>query len=113
MALKDTKQNILVNGIPHSLFYDKGTGSVEVRTELVKNNRQRVIGGGDAVFNSNTGVTEGYNQSRIEATISANDNVVKVLSTGKKPGFLSSDTINLATDPIAKKVKESFKSKRS
>ena len=53
-------------------------------------------------------MTEGYNQSRIEATISANDNVVKVLGTGKKPGFLSKDTINLATDPVAKRVKESF-----
>ena len=64
--------------------------------------------GGDAVYNSNTGAIEGFNQSQIEATVSANDNVVKALSTGKKPGFISSDTINLATDPIAKKVKESF-----
>ena len=36
MALKDTGKNILVNGITHSVFYDKGTGAVEVRTELVK-----------------------------------------------------------------------------
>jgi len=108
MSLKDTGKNINVNGVVHSVFYDKDSGAVEVRTELVRNNRQRVIGGGDAVYNSNTGVTEGYNQSGIEATISANDNVVKVLGTGKKPGFLSKDTINLATDPVAKRVKESF-----
>ena len=108
MSLKDTGKNINVNGVAHSVFYDKDSGAVEVRTELVKNNRSRVIGGGDAVFNSNTGVTEGYNQSGIEATISANDNVVKVLSTGKKPGFLSSDTVNVATDPVAKRVRESF-----
>ena len=108
MSLKDTGKNINVNGVNHSVFYDKDSGAVEVRTELVTNNRQRVIGGGDAVYNSNTGVTEGYNQSGIEATISANDNVVKVLGTGKKPGFLSKDTINLATDPVAKRVKESF-----
>ena len=108
MSLKDTCKNINVNGVVHSVFYDKDSGAVEVRTELVTNNRQRVIGGGDAVYNSNTGVTEGYNQSGIEATISANDNVVKVLGTGKKPGFLSKDTINLANDPVAKRVKESF-----
>ena len=108
MSLKDTGKNINVNGVAHSVFYDKDSGAVEVRTELVRNNRQRVIGGGDAVYNSNTGATEGFNQSRIEATISDNDNVVKVLGTGKKPGFLSKDTINLATDPVAKRVKESF-----
>ena len=108
MSLKDTGKNINVNGVAHSVFYDKDSGVVEVRTELVRNNRQRVIGGGDAVYNSNTGVTEGYNQSQIESTVSANDDVVKVLGTGKKPGFLSKDTINLATDPVAKRVKESF-----
>ena len=106
MALKDTKQNILVNGITHSVFYDKETGAVEVRTEVQTG--QGPATGGDAIYNSNTGAIEGFNQSQIEATVSANDNVVKALSTGKKPGFLSSDTINLATDPIAKKVKESF-----
>ena len=106
MALKDTKQNILVNGITHSVFYDKDTGAVEVRTEVQTG--QGPATGGDAVYNSNTGAIEGFNQSQIESTVSANDNVVKALSTGKKPGFLSSDTINLATDPIAKKVKESF-----
>ena len=106
MSLKDTGKNINVNGVVHSVFYDKGTGAVEVRTEVTERAGQAT--GGDAVFNSNTGVTEGYNQSRIEATISANDNVVKVLSTGKKPGFLSKDTVNLATDPVAKRVRESF-----
>ena len=106
MALKDTKQNILVNGITHSVFYDKDTGAVEVRTEVQTG--QGPATGGDAIFNSLTGPKEGYNQTQIEATISANDNVVKVLGTGKKPGFLSKETINLATDPIAKKVKESF-----
>ena len=106
MALKDTKQNILVNGITHSVFYDKETGAVEVRTEVQTG--QGPATGGDAVYNSNTGAIEGFNQSQIEATVSANDNVVKALSTGKKPGFISKDTINLATDPIAKKVKESF-----
>ena len=106
MALKDTKQNILVNGITHSVFYDKDTGAVEVRTEVQTG--QGPATGGDAVYNSLTGPKEGYNQTQIEATISANDNVVKVLGTGKKPGFLSKETINLATDPIAKKVKESF-----
>ena len=106
MSLKDTGKNINVNGVAHSVFYDKNTGEVEVRTEVTGRAGQAT--GGDAVYNSNTGVTEGYNQSGIESTISANDNVVKVLGTGKKPGFLSSDTINLATDPIAKKVKESF-----
>jgi len=106
MSLKDTKQNILVNGITHSVFYDKDTGAVEVRTEVQTG--QGPATGGDAIFNSLTGPKEGYNQTQIEATISANDNVVKVLGTGKKPGFLSKETINLATDPIAKKVKESF-----
>ena len=106
MALKDTKQNILVNGITHSVFYDKDTGAVEVRTEVQTG--QGPATGGDAVYNSLTGPKEGYNQTQIEATVSANDNVVKALSTGKKPGFLSKDTINLATDPVAKRVKESF-----
>ena len=106
MALKDTKQNILVNGITHSVFYDKETGAVEVRTEVQTG--QGPATGGDAVYNSNTGAIEGFNQSQIEATVSANDNVVKALGTGKKPGFLSKDTINLATDPVAKRVKESF-----
>ena len=106
MALKDTKKNILVNGITHSVFYDKETGAVEVRTEVQTG--QGPATGGDAVYNSNTGAIEGFNQSQIEATVSANDNVVKVLGTGKKPGFLSKDTINLATDPVAKRVKESF-----
>ena len=106
MALKDTKQNILVNGITHSVFYDKDTGAVEVRTEVQTG--QGPATGGDAVYNSLTGPKEGYNQTQIEATVSANDNVVKALSTGKKPGFLSKETINLATDPVAKRVKESF-----
>ena len=108
MALKDTGKNINVNGVTHSVFYDKDSGAVEVRTELVKNNRSRVTGGGDAVYNSLTGAIEGYDQTAIETTVSTNDNVVKALSTGKKPGFLSSDTINSANDPISKKVNESF-----
>ena len=57
MALKDTKQNILVNGITHSVFYDKDTGAVEVRTEVQTG--QGPATGGDAIYNSNTGATEG------------------------------------------------------
>ena len=56
MCIRDS-----VNGVVHSVFYDKDSGEVEVRTELVKNNRQRVIGGGDAVFklSRNASVSDG------------------------------------------------------
>ena len=106
MSLKDTNKNILVNGINHSVFYDKGTGAVEVRTEVQTG--QGPARGGDAIYNSKTGATEGFNQSQIESTVSANDDIVRVLGTGTKPGFLSKDTINLASDPIARRVRESF-----
>ena len=83
MALKDTKQNILVNGITHSVFYDKDTGAVEVRTEVQTG--QGPATGGDAIYNSNTGAIEGFNQTQIEATISANSDVVKNITSGVNP----------------------------
>ena len=94
MALKDTGKNILVNGITHSVFYDKDTGAVEVRTEVTGRAGQQT--GGDAIYNSNTGATEGYNQTQIESTISANSDVVKNVTKGVNPGFLTDETINLS-----------------
>ena len=108
MALKDTGKNINVNGITHSVFYDKGTGAVEVRTEVTgRAGQQR---GGDAIYNSNTGATEGYNQTQIEATISANSDVVKQVTKGVNPGFLTDETINLSggAGGLSKGVEESF-----
>ena len=75
MALKDTGKNINVNGIAHSVFYDKDTGAVEVRTEVTGRAGQQT--GGDAIYNSNTGAIDGYDQSQIERTVSANLDVVK------------------------------------
>ena len=58
MALRDTKKNILVNGITHSAFYDEGTGAVEVRTEVTgRAGQQR---GGDPIYNNiNDGAIDG------------------------------------------------------
>ena len=76
MALKDTGKNINVNGIAHSVFYDKDTGAVEVRTEVTGRAGQQT--GGDAIYNNlNNGAIDGYDQSQIERTISANSDVVK------------------------------------
>ena len=95
MALKDTGKNILVNGITHSVFYDKGTGAVEVRTEVSGRAGQQT--GGDAIYNNlNNGAVDGYNQTQIEATISANSDVVKQVTKGVNPGFLTDETINLS-----------------
>ena len=108
MALKDTGKNILVNGITHSVFYDKGTGAVEVRTEVTgRAGQQR---GGDAIYNSNTGATEGYNQTQIETTISTNSEVVYNVTKGVNPGFLTDETVRLSggDGPISKGVEEDF-----
>jgi len=74
MALKDTGKNINVNGVTHSVFYDKDTGAVEVRTEQT-GGQGGIKTGGDAVYNSNTGAIEGYNQTQIEATISISQDI--------------------------------------
>ena len=95
MALKDTGKNILVNGITHSVFYDKDTGAVEVRTEVTGRAGQQT--GGDAIYNNlNNGAIDGYDQSQIERTISANSDVVKNITKGVNPGFLTDETINLS-----------------
>ena len=109
MALKDTKKNILVNGITHSVFYDKDTGAVEVRTEVTGRAGQQT--GGDVIYNNlNNGAIDGYNQTQIEATISANSDVVKNITSGVNPGFLKDETINLSggAGPLAKGVEEDF-----
>ena len=95
MALKDTGKNINVNGIAHSVFYDKDTGAVEVRTEVTgRAGQQR---GGDVIYNNlNNGAIDGYDQTQIEATISANSDVVKEVTKGVNPGFLTDNTINLS-----------------
>ena len=103
MALKDTKQNINVNGVTHSVFYDKNTGEVEVRTEVTGRAGQAT--GGDAIYNSNTGAIEGFNQSQIEQTVVNNNNIK---FGGKPPGFTTDPTVNAPPDPVAKRVKESF-----
>ena len=109
MALKDTGKNINVNGITHSVFYDKDTGAVEVRTEVTGRAGQQT--GGDVIYNNlNNGAIDGYNQTQIEATISANSDVVKNITSGVNPGFLKDETINLSggAGPIAKGVEEDF-----
>ena len=108
MALKDTGKNILVNGITHSVFYDKDTGAVEVRTEVTGRAGQAT--GGDAIYNSNTGAIDGYDQSQIERTVSANLDVVKNITSGVNPGFLKDETINLSggAGALAKGVEEAF-----
>ena len=109
MALKDTGKNINVNGIAHSVFYDKDTGAVEVRTEVTgRAGQQR---GGDVIYNNlNNGAVDGYNQTQIEATISANSDVVKQVTKGVNPGFLTDETINLSggAGGLAKGVEEDF-----
>ena len=112
MALKDTKKNILVNGINHSVFYDKDTGAVEVRTEITgRAGQQR---GGDVIYNSNSGATEGYNQTQIESTISANSDVVKNITSGVNPGFLTDETVKLSGGDgiLSKKVAEQYKNSK-
>ena len=95
MALKDTGKNINVNGVAHSVFYDKSTGEVEVRTEVTGRAGQQT--GGDVIYNNlNNGAIEGYDQSQIERTISANSDVVKQVTKGVNPGFLTDETINLS-----------------
>ena len=109
MALKDTGKNILVNGITHSVFYDKGTGAVEVRTEVTGRAGQQT--GGDAIYNNlNNGAIDGYDQTQIEATISANSDVVKEVTKGVNPGFLTDETINLSggAGGLAQGVEEDF-----
>ena len=103
MALKDTKKNINVNGVAHSVFYDKDTGEVEVRTEQT-GGQGGLKTGGDVVYSSLTGAIDGYNQSQIEQTIVNND----IKFQGTAPGFTTNPTVNTPTDPISKKVKESF-----
>ena len=112
MALKDTKKNILVNGINHSVFYDKDTGAVEVRTEITGRAGQQT--GGDAIYNSNTGVIEGYDQSQIERTISANSDVVKNITSGVNPGFLTDETVKLSGSDgiLSKKIAEMYKNSK-
>ena len=112
MALKDTKKNILVNGINHSVFYDKDTGAVEVRTEVSGRAGQQT--GGDAIYNSNTGAIEGYDQSQIESTISANDNVVKNITSGVNPGFLTDETVRLSGGDgvLTKKIAEMYQNSK-
>ena len=102
MALKDTKKNINVNGVTHSVFYDKNTGEVEVRTEVTGRAGQAT--GGDAIYNSNTGAIEGFDQSQIERTVVNNN----IKFGGKPPGFTTDPTVNASPDPVAKRVKESF-----
>ena len=108
MALKDTGKNINVNGIAHSVFYDKDTGAVEVRTEVTGRAGQQT--GGDAIYNSNTGAIDGYDQSQIERTVSANLDVVKNITSGVNPGFLKDETINLSGGEggLARGVEEDF-----
>ena len=109
MALKDTGKNINVNGIAHSVFYDKDTGAVEVRTEVTGKAGQQT--GGDAIYNNlNNGAIDGYNQTQIEATISANSDVVKEVTKGVNPGFLTDETINLSggAGGLAQGVEEDF-----
>ena len=109
MALKDTGKNILVNGITHSVFYDKDTGAVEVRTEVTGRAGQQT--GGDAIYNNlNNGAIDGYDQSQIERTISANSDVVKNITSGVNPGFLTDETINLSggAGGLAQGVEEGF-----
>ena len=103
MALKDTKKNINVNGVTHSVFYDKDTGEVEVRTEQT-GGQGGLKTGGDVVYSSLTGAIDGYNQSQIEQTIVNND----IKFQGTAPGFTTNPTVNTPTDPVSKKVKESF-----
>ena len=104
MALRDTGKNINVNGVAHSVFYDKDSGAVEVQTELVKNSRGRTVGGGDAIFNSITGATEGFNQSQIEQSIVNNN----IKFRGTQPGFSTNPTVNTPADGISKAIRESF-----
>jgi len=110
MALKDTGKNINVNGISHSVFYDKDTGAVEVRTEVEGRAGQQT--GGDAIYNNlNNGAIDGYNQTQIEATISANSDLVKeITKNGVNPGFLTDETINLSggAGGLARGVEEDF-----
>ena len=109
MALKDTGKNINVNGITHSVFYDKDTGAVEVRTEVSGRAGQQT--GGDVIYNNlNNGAIDGYDQTQIEATISANSDVVKEVTKGVNPGFLTDETINLSggAGGLAQGVEEDF-----
>ena len=110
MALRDTKKNINVNGITHSVFYDKDTGAVEVRTEVTGRAGKQT--GGDVIYNNlNNGAIDGYNQTQIEATISANSDLVKeITKNGVNPGFLSDETINLSggSGALSQGVEEDF-----
>ena len=113
MALKDTKKNILVNGITHSVFYDEGTGAVEVRTEVTgRAGQQR---GGDPIYNNiNDGAIDGYDQAQIERTISANNDIVKIFGKGKKPGFVTDEAVKLSGGDgvLSKKVAELYKNSK-
>ena len=66
-----------------------------MRTEVTGRAGQQT--GGDAIYNNlNNGAIDGYDQSQIERTISANSDVVKQVTSGVNPGFLTDETINLS-----------------
>ena len=81
MSLKDTNKNILVNGINHSVFYDKDSGAVEVRTEVQTG--QGPARGGDAIYNSKTGATYFCDSEKCKEVMPAMEEIT-VVSSGEK-----------------------------
>jgi len=106
------QRNVEIDGIKYDVFYNPNDGQVQIKTLPVKNNRGRIVGGEEVVFDSNKD-----QNSTFEDAIKNNDSIVQKINRartdnkdkGKVPNFIKSGDIERATqDAIGKRIAEEF-----